>query len=461
MSSRRAFRRALGVCTIFVTGVSFLHSQEPLDKIKDKLERPGVIRETLKELLPGNTKADPNNMDHVAAVNAETEWLARSFVDPYYRDTPPNPPEKDRKKTLAFLIGKVDTDVTLMTKSRYDAEPVAAMYTHYFAMHARAVLLNPKSPAPPVSALNLTRALANLAVLRQGELSDVLVDLVEADLKKDQAPQAERVNDPSKMPNDGVKYYALRGLHDLMALPPKPPNMTPVLTPEQELKVVKLLQKVISTGQTFKDTTPQQEIDGFRVRRREAIKALARELNPAVPDKKDGAALTLLRVVARDKSLAPEPSIEERLEAAVGLAHMKFDEVKDYNPDYAAYHIGLFVDEFVTYCNTENVIKRTEGPIYLRPVRIYASRLIEALELMRNQVNDPLIKRTDAERKFVNDAINEYNLKVLSRLEKSTDSIVNPNNYELPKWLAAAKAPNALLFKGVEETAVAPPAKKP
>jgi hypothetical protein len=458
MSSRRAFRWALLVVAASVVSPSFVSSQEPLDKIKDKLERPGAIRETLKDLLPGKTKADPMNADHVAAINAETEWLARSFNDPFYRDRPPNPPEADRKKTLAHLISIVERDVTQMTRSMNDVEPVAAMYTHYFGVHARGVLLN--SPAPPVAALNLTRALASLAALGQGELSDVLVDLVEADLKKDQAPEAERVKNPDKMPNDGVKYYALRGLHDLMAMPPKPPAMAPVLTPAQRLKVDKLLVKVITTGQAFKDTTPQQEVDGYRVRRREAIKALARETNPALPDKKAGAALTLLRVVARDKALVPEPSIEERVEAVLGLARMKYDEVKDYNPDYAAYHIGLFLDEFVTYCNTENIIKRPEGgEIHQRPVRVYASRLIEALEAMRTQANDPLIKLTDAQRKFVDEAVKQY-VDLLSRLEKSPDSKVNPNAYALPKWLAGAKAPNATLFKGADETAVPPPAKK-
>jgi hypothetical protein len=461
MSSRRAFRWALLVVAAAVVSPSFVSSQESLDKIKDKLERPGPIKDTLRDLLPGKTRADPMNAEHVAAINAETEWLARSFNDAHYRNTPPNPPEKDRKKTLAYLIGRVDTDVSLMTRSMNDVEPVAAMYTHYFGMHARGVLLNnATSPAPPVAALNLTRALASLAALGQGELSDVLVDVVEADLKKDQAPEAERVKNPDKMPNDGVKYYALRGLHDLMTMPPKPQNMAPVLTPQQRLKVDKLLVKVITTGQAFKDTTPQQEVDGYRVRRREAIKALARETSPALPDKKAGAALTLLRVVARDKSLVPEPSIEERVEAVLGLARMKYDEVKDYNPDYAAYHIGLFLDEFVTYCNTENIIKRPEGgEIHQRPVRVYASRLIEALEAMRAQANDPLVKLTDAERKFVDEAVRQY-VDMLGRLEKSPDSKVNPNAYALPKWLAGAKAPNAMLFKGADDTAVPPPAKK-
>jgi hypothetical protein len=296
----------------------------------------------------------------------------------------------------------------------------------------------------PVSSLNLVRAMENMAVLGQGELGVALAEIIDADLEKDRFSEAERIRDSDKVPNDGVKYYALRGIQKLLDQPPWP-DMTPVLSKEQEQKVVKVLQKLILTTQTFKDGATQQEIDGFRVRRREAIKALAKFTNPSLPDKKDGVAMTLLRVVAKDKALTPEPSFEERLEAAVGLARMKFDQDKDYNPDYAFYHIGPFLDEYVTWSNTTN-------SSYQRPVKIYAARLIDALLSVKPQLEDPTIKRTDAEKKFVTDATTQY-LLVLATLEK--DGKINPTTYKFrDNWLASAKPPNNQLFKGVAGTDV-------
>jgi hypothetical protein len=442
----------LAVFTLATTGSAVVRSQEKgLEALKSDLD--GKYRTILKDLLRGDVEADPKNPEHVAAISTETEYLARRFVDPLFLNTPPNPPDRDREKTLTYLIGRVDIDLNEMARSKKNIQPVASLYTHYFGLHAKAVIQG-RAKAIPVAALNLARALANVSVLGQGELSEALVDLIEADLKKDALPEAERLRTPENLPNDGVKYYALRGLQRLLEQTPKPPADS-ILTKEQEAKVVKLMTKLITTSQAFKDGTPQQEIDGFRVRRREAIKVLALTPNPTVPDKKDGTAMTLLRVVARDSKLEPVPSMDERVEAAIGLARMKLEQAKDYDADYAAYHIGLFLDELVTYCNSP------EGnPTYQRPVRVWASRLIEALESMRTQLDDPEIKRTAAEKQFVTDALKQYYGEVLTRLEKAADGRISPTTYKLNSWLAAAKPPNMTLFKGAADTAVEPPKKK-
>ncbi len=295
---------------------------------------------------------------------------------------------------MAYLIDQVGIDLKEFGGYKALNQPAAKLYTRYFCVNAKSILMGDPArvPTPPVAAINLTRALANLGVLAQGELGETLVEIIDADLEKDKIPEAERLKNPDKLPNDGVKYYALQGLQKLLSQPPQPPLMDPILTPAQEAKIVKVLVKLIRTGQVFKDGTSQQEIDGFRVRRREAIKALAMVGRPSLTDKKDGAAMTLLRIVACDKSITPEPktpepNLDERLEAAVGLARMQFEKEKDYNPDYALQHIALFLDEFITFCNTDNAT-------YQRPVKIYAARLIEALELIRTQLADPTVKRT-------------------------------------------------------------------
>jgi hypothetical protein len=440
----------LSVFALTTTAPAAVRSQQRgLEALKSDLD--GKYRTLLNDLLRGDVEADPKNPDHVAAINTETEYLARRFVDPLFLNTPPNPPEK----TLNYLIGRVTVDLDLMTRSKKNIQPVANLYTHYFGLHAKAVIQG-RAKAIPVAALNLTRALANVSVLGQGELSEVLVDLIEGDLKRDALPEAERLRSPENLPNDGVKYYALRGLQKLLEQTPKPPA-TEILTKDQELKVVQLMNKLITTSQTFKEDTPLQEVDGFRVRRREAVKVLARIPNPVIPNKKDGTAMTLLRVVARDSKLEPVPSMDERVEAAIGLARMKFDQAKDYNPDYAVYHIGLFLDEFKDFCNSN----KPDGNLTIqRPVRVYASRLIEALEVMRAQLDDPALKRTEAEKQFVTEALKQYYNEVLTRLEKASDSRIDPNLYKLNTWLASAKPPNMMLFKGADDTAVEAPKKK-
>ena len=443
----RTVRWLLIPFAFFVSGSSFVHAQKGLEELERELRTKH--RAILVDLLRGNVEANPNTPGHVEAISAETEYLTRRFIDPIFTYAPPGAP---RTKTMTYLIEQVEIDVRQITRSKNDVRAVAKMYTHYFCQHARKVILS-DDRRTPLSSMCLTAALVELASLGQGELGETLAELIEEDLRKDMLTEAERLRDPDKIPNDGMKYYALRGLQTLLAQPPMP-AMVPILSKEQELKVVRVLLRLINTTRTFQEGTTTQEIDGFRVRRREAIKALAFVTTPGVPEKMDGAALTLLRVVARDSKLTPVPSIDERLEAAVGLARMKFDRDADYHPDYAAYHIGLFLNEFVTYCNTDN-------QKYQRPVRVYASRLFEALDSIKIQANDPANKQTAEEKKFALSMV-ELCQPVLEKLERAPDGRVNPNDVGLDKlktWVASTRPPNALLFKGVAESTVLPPKK--
>ena len=436
---------------VFFAGSSLVRAQKGLEELERDLYKKHrlILVDLLRGIVVGNDKLP----EHTEALSAQTEYLTRRFVDAVFVDAPPGSPPK---KSMEFLIDQVEVDLKQLRDNKAKNQAAAKLYTHYFCLHAKGVIQKDEKRNPR-STLNLTRALMNLATLGQGELGETLADLIEDDLKNDAYSEAQHLQDPIMFPfpNDGMKYYALRGLQVLLAQPPGP-SMVPVVSKEQEVKIVKVLQKLINTTRTFKEGTLQQEIDGFRVRRREAIKALALIANPAVPDKADGAALTLLRVVARDSKLQPEPSIDERLEAAVGLARMKFDKDGEYHPDYAAYNIGLFVDELVTYCNVADGNTK-----YPRPIHVYAARLLEALESIKTQTKDAANKRADPEKTFAIAAVETCQL-VLAKLEKAPESKVNPNDVDLTKlksWLADAKMPNATLFKGVAGTAVAPPKK--
>src|SRR6185312_14029984 len=91
---------------------------------------------------------------------------------------------------------------------------------------------------------------------------------------------------------------------------------------------------------------------GFCLLRREAIRALAQIHMPAVSDKVRPA-LTLARFAGADGGIQPPPRIDERMEAALGLARMQAAQDKQYQIDYAAGQIGRCLGAFAQKANEE------------------------------------------------------------------------------------------------------------
>jgi hypothetical protein len=104
-----------------------------------------------------------------------------------------------------------------------------------------------------------------------------------------------------------------------------------------------------------------EEFAAVRYLRREAIIALANAGSPAVlavpkklgkKDAPDGAvAPTLLKVLAGD--VQPPPSLQEKIEAAIGLCLMKHPNMPEYDPSVAAYLIGKTVVDFMDDYNKD------------------------------------------------------------------------------------------------------------
>ncbi len=88
------------------------------------------------------------------------------------------------------------------------------------------------------------------------------------------------------------------------------------------------------------------------------------------------------RIVAND-SLTPPLRMDERMEAAIGLAQMRPEKNKDYQPAYAAQQIAFFLDEFALYYN--------DRANHRRPSQVYAVALAEAIEALKNDTKDPYI----------------------------------------------------------------------
>src|SRR5262249_39748301 len=151
--------------------------------------------------------------------------------------------------------------------------------------------------------------------------------------------------------NQGAQYWAARGLHDLLAQP-APMGAASVLDPMRLEAAARALSALVGDKVAFNPSVTLPEIDGYRTLRREAIKALGQVRVPAYGEQ-CRPALELLRLMAQQDT-APDPRMDERVEAAIGLARLRpTQKPEDYAVDYAAYHIGLLVVDFASYYQVE------------------------------------------------------------------------------------------------------------
>src|SRR5262249_41520165 len=119
-------------------------------------------------------------------------------------------------------------------------------------------------------------------------------------------------------------------------------------------------------------------VEGYRSLRREAIKALALTRHPAVVNPQDKAlqsrtAVVLLRVLMKD-GFAPEPRLDERAEAAIGVGYLQGKLYESYQPDYAAHYVGWFLVDLANQYQEEKQDQKRRFPY-----RHLAARLSEAL----------------------------------------------------------------------------------
>jgi hypothetical protein len=375
--------------------------QEGTDALENEYKKH---RQILPQLLKGAVAADPADKEHAAAIDAAARYATTRFLWDLKQK---EPGQMDR------VYQDFDKDVGYMLRNKANTKAVAQMFTHQVILHAKVVLRDGR----PIAQVNAARVLARLWELEQGELADALVDVVK---------------DPNL--GEAVKYWAFRGLHNLLALPvPMPPD-PPVVSKAQEEKAVAALVEFIQRKSPFTPGTPRPEVDGFRVVRREAIRALAQAHNLTAGNPRP--ALVLLRVAGRDEGVVPEPRLDERLEAAIGVGRVRSAGSKEYNPDYAAWVLGRFVVDFVNAANGNSAATKTAERA--RPWKVDAARLGEALEAMKADAKD---------NKYVQEFLNRA-LPLLAGVESGKQ----PDPTPLNTWLSGNEPPNKELFKDVRES---------
>jgi hypothetical protein len=122
-----------------------------------------------------------------------------------------------------------------------------------------------------------------------------------------------------------------------------------------EIQTVNVLVRHIEREVSVNGMAPEQVAVVFYMRR-EAITALAHAGAPAVTaytkaELEGAVAPTLLRVLANDT--VPVCNLQEKIEAALGLCTMKYDNMPEYNPEVAHYLIGRMLGEYAEAFNLD------------------------------------------------------------------------------------------------------------
>ncbi len=393
------------------------------------------------KLLSGKDSFDPKDKKQIDILDMEAKNAIYRFTwpevqrgyeeragkgDTIIRDTTHNVESQFQK--LVASLGSLSNPKNPTSKM------VAPVFTRLVIEHAMEVITQTRKP---IGQINAARCLARLAeapdkdpnetpqqvLVRLGVAEEgkpaVINDLAESYLKCLQ-----------KSPTDGVKYYALKGIIDLFKLsPPKGAE----LTPKNQTDIAAALDQFIMKPLQFPNGVADQELEGARSLRREAIRALAQLKLPEIGDQRP--ALVLLKVVAND-GLSPEARSDERIEAAIGLTHMKIDPDKGYQPDYAMYYIAVYLGDLAKGIQTQTEKKHAW--------KIYAARMTDGLSGMSARAKNEYVTKT-AEK-----CIKE----ILLRLEESGADVKNLPYDKFHDEIMASPPPAKSLFKGEDKATI-------
>jgi len=277
----------------------------------------------------------------------------------------------------------------------------------------------------PIVRLNGARMLASVAENGYEEAADALVEIVLDDKQ-----------------NDGTKFWALRGIGDLLRLGSQTPPV-PFKDKEREARCILALSKFLARTGSY---GTREEYEGFRVVRREAVRALAATRSPAVEvkGKMEGRPAQLLASVVAG-STNPEPRLDEKVEAAIGVLRLKSVLTKGYHPDYTAYFVGQFVYEFA-----QRYVTKKEGDRdFKEPWKVYTARLNDALDAFKADARED-----KSAEKYIGDLIAKC-----APVLKGIESGAKVDADILNTWLRDNPPKNTLVYEGVKDSAIAVPQK--
>jgi hypothetical protein len=401
-------------------GLGALEAQKLDDGEEALKERDRKTRTVGYQLFKGELNARPDDKDHLEAIDVRACWA----VFPYAWRTYQNEPGRIDK-----VFDNFEKDLGQLSRYRGATAVTTRIFCRRVIQRAQEVI----DTRSPIAAINATRVLARIpvepTVKQPAVLEDILPRLADGNGELLATKLLELVQ--KKESNDGVKYHALRGLRELLALPPQ---TTPLLQKETEAAIVRETMKLIDQKVQFPVGTPDPEKNGYRVLRREAIRVLAMNRSPIVGKEQPG--VTLLRVAAATPDVVPSPRVDERMEASIGLARLRAGKGGTYQPDYAVYAIGRAVSAFGEAANREIEKKLLERS---RPWKVDAARWIEALDAMKSEVKNEYVS------KAVDQCLAQLNQVEGGRATQPAD---------LKEWLDKTRPPSKELYRGDASSAI-------
>jgi hypothetical protein len=406
MLRRIRLSSALTTLAVAVSALAWVQTAAA-QKLEDGLEalnrRAYQLRDQISLLLRGEIVFDPKLADHNEAIAVEAKSLTYPFILEPREDLEKAPGKIDK------LFRSLDTDLNYMARSKDKTEEVGKVFRNDIRLCALEVL-NHKN-ARPIIKLNATRILARLAEYGQAELADDLVAVL---------------RDPKE--NDGARYWALRGMRDLLVA--SSAGELPTLDKPRILKVAVAIMEFLAEKPPIIDATPADEIEGYRLLRREAIRTLSQVRLPMVNEKLRPA-VVLAQFAGNDERIFPLPRFDERLEAAMGLLRLRpAKDAPGFQPDYTAEQLAHLISYFGTQANA-----RREKKDYtrLRAWKVDAARMVAPVIAFRSEVKDPAVAD-------VCGSLLRVLIAVANDKQAPADDLTT-----LSEW----KAPNRGVFQGV------------
>jgi hypothetical protein len=406
--SRPVFRLLLSSFLVLLTGNLASAQTLPAEGTKQLEDawNNRDVRGAFTAMVRGEQQPAPND--------ANIETGAKFYA---YRVTW-QPYQKDTSGKMDALLKELKNEIGSALRNRPNTQAFLTQFERQLVLHLKEVLKNQLA----IARVNAGRMLEYLGEVGDEDAADAMVEVL------DDANQ-----------NDAVKFYALRGLKNLFVQAFQTSPVT-FQNKDREARAILALIKFIERKPTVSPNATKEELDGYRFVRREAIRALGYTRYPAVEVKgklEGRTAQVLLRVVVADGAVVPEPRLDERVEAALGVTRLKADLFKGYQPDYAARYVGTLV----VY-----LAKPATRAVAGVPFKMFAAELQDGLNVLKADTKD--IKTSAA---YVNELVGRCDPILRAMLAGG-----NPNAGELDAWLTSQASPNNSLYAGVADATVSP-----
>ena len=363
MFSAIRFIKTLG---FFVLLVPMFALAQPIP-LEDVLKERSASAEIFNKTLRGEVVFDAKNPAHMKAVDV----YARFFV---YRVTRPEIQSEPGKMDSIF---KEFESVLKQLRTKAD-NPFNTSFLAKILEKTKEVLPNTSISAR----INAVR----MQAMCPAEIANC--DLPGQKILPDQFMESF-IEVLQKSPDDGMKLYALKGVRDTykvirpMAVVKKASNRV-TLNPALEVKVAETLAQIIETPMVYPAGTAPEIVEGYRVLRREALKALAQSRAPISGQK--GKTAFILAKFANGSDIKPEPRLDERAEAAIGLLNLRTQDPdpSEYNMEAALYQFSSFLVDFFQRFNSRNDSDAEK----LFPWKFYAARITDSIDELNKEVKN-------------------------------------------------------------------------